>query len=204
MKEKQINNRSGAWAIFLFVLISGALFAVSAQAFIVNVVDSSDTPVPVAGFRWLLEEDNTNVTVPGVPTRVTISTDIHNSHAPVVAEGSVAGISVDITSDANGNPLDPAKRYFITVLPDSGYALGGTVVLPNPTLPVVVTVNELPIPTAQFSLIAFVDHNPINNVLMSMIKVWEEPLYLSPITEGSFHRMLLAIPWGRNMHLMDQ
>lgn len=162
MKEKQIKKSGAKWTIFLFVLAAGALFAVNVQAFTVNVVD--DLGNPVSGFRWLLEEDNTNVTVPGVPARVTISTDIHNSHAPVVAEGTEAGSSVNITQDANGSDLDESKRYFITVLPDAGHALGGTVVpVPHPT--VTVTVNPLPLPTAQISLLAFVDHNPINNVL---------------------------------------
>jgi hypothetical protein len=165
MREEKMmkNKRSGAWAIFLFVLAVGALFTVNAQAFTVNVVDDIGNPIG-GGFRWLLEEDNTNLTVPGVPARVTISTDIHNSHAPVVAEGYQGGSSVNITLDASGSVLDPNKRYFITVLPDlGGYSIGGTVVpVPHPT--VTVTVNPLPLPTAQISLFAFVDHNPINNV----------------------------------------
>ncbi len=162
MNRKLTNRRGGTWIIFLFALAFCALFTVNARAFIVNVVDPAGAPI-TGGFRWLLEEDNTNVTVPGVPVRVSISTDIHNSHAPVVNKGQEAtSNSASITTDASGNPLN--KRYFISVLPNSGYSISGTVVeTPNPAS-VTVTVNPLPLPTAQISLFAFVDHNPINNV----------------------------------------
>ena len=88
MKEKLKNKRGGTIAIFLFALVTGALFAMNANALDVNVVGSSGSGVN--GFRWLLEEDNTNITVPGESVRVSISTDIHNSHAPVVATGNEA------------------------------------------------------------------------------------------------------------------
>jgi hypothetical protein len=160
MNGKLTDRLGGTRAIFLLVLAVGTLFAVNAPAFTLNVVGADAGAV--GGFRWLLEEDNTNVTVPGVPARVTISTDIHNSHAPVVAEG--LGVNpVDITVDASGSPLDPNKKYFISVLPDAGYSISGTAVEPNQAS-VTVTVNPLPLPTAQISLFAFVDHNPINNV----------------------------------------
>ncbi len=162
--KKKLNNTQGKIFSFLLIFLTiSALITVNANAVIVNVADPDGVPIGV-GFRWLLEEDNTNVTVPGVPTRVSISTDIHNSHAPVVSEGRVGGSFVDITVDASGSPLDPNKRYFISVLPDSDYSNSGTtVVAPNPGA-VTVTVNPLPLPTAQISLFAFVDHNPINNV----------------------------------------
>lgn len=162
MKKKLNTTQGRTWSFFLIFLTISALIAANANAVIVNVADPEGTPIGV-GFRWLLEEDNTNVTVPGVPARVSISTDIHNSHAPVVASGQAAGSSVDITVDASGSALDPNKRYFISVLPDSTYANSGTIVVaPNPAA-VTVTVNPLPLPTAQISLLAFVDHNPINN-----------------------------------------
>ncbi|MBU0943670.1 MAG: hypothetical protein KJ804_07395 [Proteobacteria bacterium] len=164
MKEKLNNKRVGIWPLILFALVASTMFAVNVQAVTVNVVDPDGAPIS-GGFRWLLEEDNTNVTIPGIPVRVSISTDIHNSHAPVVAEGQEVGVSsVTIDFDAAGNPLDPNRRYFITVLPDSGYSISGTtVVAPNPAT-VSVTVNPLPLPTAQISIFAFVDHNPINNI----------------------------------------
>jgi len=161
MKKEQLTDRQNrSRAILCIVLAVGMLFAGQARAFVVNVVGSDAGTV--GDFRWLLEEDNTNVTVPGVPVRVSIGTDIHNSHAPVVAEGTGTN-SADITVDANGSPLDPAKRYFVSVLPADGYSISGAVVEPGAGS-VTVTVNPLPLPTAQISLYAFVDHNPINNV----------------------------------------
>ncbi len=164
MNRKLTDRRGGTWAIFLLALAFCALFTENARAFVVNVVDPVGAPI-TGGFRWLLEEDNTNVTVPGVPVRVRISTDIHNSHAPVVNTGQVVALnSVTITTDASNSPLDANKRYFISVLPNSGYSISGTVVVaPNPAT-VTVTVNPLPLPTAQISLFAFVDHNPINSI----------------------------------------
>jgi large repetitive protein len=165
MNGKMNNKRCGIWSIFLFVLVASALFAANVQA--VEVFVKNPAGAPVAGFRWLLEEDNTNVTVPGAAVRVSISTDIHNSHAPVVAQGEVVALdSVIITLDASGSALDTSKRYFVTVLPESGYTIGGTLIEADPSHPaaVTVTVNALPLPTAQISLFAFVDHNPINNI----------------------------------------
>ena len=163
MKQKQNNKRGRIWSFFLTILTAGTLFTATSNAVIVNVVDPDGIPI-TTGFRWLLEEDNTNVTIPGVPVRVSISTDIHNSHAPVVASGQIVGGSVNITEDASGSALDTNKRYFVSVLPDSGFSNSGTtVVAPNPGA-VTVIVNPLPLPTAQISIFAFVDHNPINNV----------------------------------------
>lgn len=162
-KERMMKNkRNSVWAIFFFILAVGAVLTVNAQAFTVNVVDDTDTPI-AGGFRWLLEEDNTSDTLPGVSVRVSISTDIHNSYAPVVAEGHEGSSTANITSDASGSPLDPNKRYFVTVLPDSGFSISGAPVPVTPTS-VTVTVNPLPLPTAQISLFAFVDHNPVNNI----------------------------------------
>lgn len=155
-------NKSLQQLIGFLILLTGTFVYSQAQAFTVTVKEPDGTLV-TTGFRWLLEEDNTNVTDPGIPVRVSISTDIHNSHAPVVAQGQVAGAtSPDITEDASGSALDPLKRYFVTVLPDSEYALSGTVV--EALQDVTVTVNPTPLPTAQISVFAFVDHNPINNI----------------------------------------
>jgi hypothetical protein len=114
----------------------------------------------VGGYRWLVEEDTTNWTVPGMPVADSVSLTIHNSYAPVVLNGhsptSVADINV---------PSD--KRYFVSVLPDApglwGGALGGAGVEPNQT-DVTVVVHRQPIPTAQISVLVFTDQNPINNV----------------------------------------
>ncbi|MBI5632253.1 MAG: hypothetical protein HZA15_02095 [Nitrospirae bacterium] len=138
------------------------------EAFTLNVegcsADNVCSPLP-GGFRYLVEEDNTTLTIPQTvqinPPSATLA--IHKSHAPVVISGASAGSSamVDVPND---------KRYFITVLPDSGYALSGT---SNSAIgaggilvfkdPVTVRVNQHPLPTAQITIFAHVDQNPINN-----------------------------------------
>lgn len=125
-----------------------------AQAFELNVVDSDDNPV--SGFRWLLEEDTTNYTTPGAQVADSISLDVHNSYCPVVTKGH---------SDTSSAVIDvpPDMRYFVSVLPDSGYSLGGTSININ-QLTATVKVHANPIPTAQITVNTFVDQNPINNI----------------------------------------
>jgi len=126
----------------------------SLSAFTLTVQEPNGAPV--GGYRWLIEEDTTNYTDPGVPVADSISLDIHNSYAPVVLNGRSATSVADINV-----PSD--KRYFLSVLPDAGHAMGGAPVDVNQTT-VTVNVHPQPIPTAQISILAFVDHGSINNV----------------------------------------
>ena len=109
------------------------------------------------GFRYLVEEDNTTLTVPHTVqiNPPSAGLDIHNSHAPVVASGSSpsSGAAVTLPND---------KRYFVTVLPNAGYALGGAPVSAGQNS-VTVRVNRHPLPTAQISVFTHIDHGPINN-----------------------------------------
>ncbi len=125
----------------------------------------------VSAYRWMVEEDTTTITIPGHqvpnadPNDKSISIDIHNSYAPVLAKGHSTSATVTID-------LPTGTPYFVTVMPDafgdtgvSQYALSGTTVEaegPRSTA-VTVTVNRMPFPTAQIYLIAFLDHNPISN-----------------------------------------
>ncbi len=145
-------------SLIFLTLLSGIFIHYNAEAFTLNVVDGINNVPITGGFRWLLEEDTTNVTVPGAPVIDSISLTIHNSYAPVAAKGN----SVGVPSTAVTVP-DINKRYFISVLPDSGFSNGGTVVAVGQD-PVTVYVNPLPLPTAQISIYAFVDQNPVNNV----------------------------------------
>jgi len=134
------------------VLVAGTAQTAQAQ-FTVSVQTPSGAAV--TGFRWLLEEDNTLQPVPGQLVSDSIAVSIHNSHAPVVSSGHSA------TSSAVVNvPTD--KRYFISILPDQGHTLSGAAV-PVGATQVTVTVNILPIPTAQMSVLVFKDTSPINN-----------------------------------------
>jgi len=128
-------------------------------AFTLNVVGcdaDNNCNLSVNGFRWLLEEDNTTQSPPGVRVPDSISLTIHNSYAPVVSKGHSDSSSVTIN-------VDPSRPYYISVLPDSGFTLSGNMV-PVGAGSVTVKVHKYPIPTAQISVFAFKDHRPINNV----------------------------------------
>ncbi|MCB2183361.1 MAG: hypothetical protein KQH63_15110 [Desulfobulbaceae bacterium] len=138
---------------FLALLCMG-IPGTQAWAFNVNVVDSNG--VGVSGFRWLVEEDATYAVTPGVSSPEPLGQNLHQSYMPVVANGASLSSSADIAVP------DLQKRYFVTVLPDSGYALGGAQVKPGQA-DVTVVVNTLPLPTAQISIVVYQDNQPINN-----------------------------------------
>lgn len=164
------NNRIGflSWKKGLTLLaalwLTVAMVHSQASAFTLQVVDPQGNPIP-NGFRWMVEEDTTNWTVPGVSTvnPPSIDLDIHKSYAPVVAKGNANAQPATVDTDVNGAPLDASKRYFVSVLPYAGYGNSGAPVAPNQTS-VTVTVNSLPIPTAQITIFAFVDHDKIDNI----------------------------------------
>ena len=146
----------GSWALAVLMVFAWGLISSQAGAFTVTVVDHQGNQI-ASGFRWLLEEDNTNHTLPGVAVANSISLDIHKSHAPVVLKGSSTGPSATVAIP------DPSKRYFLSILPDTNYSLSGISIAKNQTAGKVI-VHQYPIPTAQISVLVFKDHNPINNV----------------------------------------
>ncbi len=113
----------------------------------------------------------------------------HKSHLPVIASGffegttptSGAGICEPVpveTSPGSGefetakcpNPaevinyfqgLNPEAHYFLSVVPTTGYNIGGTMIKPT-DLDVNVHVNIYPIPTAQINILVFNDNHPTN------------------------------------------
>ncbi|MBY0431250.1 MAG: hypothetical protein K2Q10_08635, partial [Rhodospirillales bacterium] len=106
------------------------------------------------------EEDRTWQTVPGQLTGEMISTNFLRSYMPVAAAGRT-----DEPADAGKLASLPGDRpYYVSVLPDTGYTLGGAPVKPGQS-EVTVTVNKLPLPTAQISVLVFEDNYPINNVI---------------------------------------
>ena len=130
------------------------------QAFTVNVVDQNGNPV--SGFRWIVEEDTTNVVTPGTFSARTLGVNIHGTYAPVVATGRSG------TSSANIN-VSSAGRYLISVLPDAAdtggprFTMGGKTVEAGASN-VTVKVNKKDVVgTAQISVYVFHDIGPINN-----------------------------------------
>lgn len=125
-----------------------------AHAFTLNVVDENGGPI--TGYRWLVEEDVTfdvNPDLPPDPEPLTIN--FHKSHMPVIASGDDSTVG-----DLAG--LDPSKRYFVSVLPYAGHSMGGAPVAAGQAS-VSVVCNSHPIPTAQISIFAFDDKQPLNN-----------------------------------------
>ncbi|MCP3869630.1 MAG: hypothetical protein GY703_16370 [Gammaproteobacteria bacterium] len=141
----------------------------------ISVLDSGGSPV-AAGFRWLVEEDRTYhvplnpdgsvATAGGAPLidpqwtqGNTLSVSFHQSYMPVVGKGT-SGNSDDLTALNLG--LEPDKNYFISVLPDSAYSIGGAQFTGDQD-EVTVYVNNHPIPTTQITIFVHEDIAPINN-----------------------------------------
>jgi hypothetical protein len=176
---------SRPWAVLaaLAVVALPALVPGIAQAAPLSVtvigVDQAGNQTPVTSFRWTLEEDATKASIPGVAADLgNYSYGFHTSYMPVVAAGKVvAGTPVVGREPASVDPdpsrvyqalpeLDPARRYFVSVLPDqdgpaSGYQMGGAAVAPGQSA-VTVYVNRFPVPAAQISIHVFQDDHPIN------------------------------------------
>ena len=158
----------------LATLLSGLLWTGNAQALTINVQDPLGNPV--SGFRWLIEEDTTHpVTLPltdpplaGDPALVSdsLSVDIHRSYSPIAlddngnpAMGHATGSSVQVGISITAN-----DRYVLSVLPDADYTIGGATIANLVEDSVTVTVNPMPLSTAQISVFVFHDNYPINNV----------------------------------------
>ncbi|WP_290704283.1 hypothetical protein [Amphritea sp.] len=164
-KLKRQSSDGAHKAAFGCSLLFASIFAIStvqAQPVNINVVTPDPANpanfLPVDGFRWLIEEDNTWDIKPGVPLGETLATGFHSSYSPLAAKGeSAIGNTAQVVSDN----LDDTKRYFISVTPHQGYTIGGAEIEAGDS-EVQVIVNALPIPTAQFSVFVFEDFSPIN------------------------------------------
>ncbi|MDJ0784063.1 MAG: hypothetical protein QNJ22_19000 [Desulfosarcinaceae bacterium] len=131
-----------------------------ADAFVINVTDMNGGAI--GNFRYTIEEDVTFHPVPGDTSIPAQAKDFHRSYMPVVMTGDSA-VPADAAALAAWTP-DPGTYYFVSVIPNNagGYALGGGPVRPGDT-EVNITLNSLPIPTAQISIYVFQDTDPINN-----------------------------------------
>lgn len=146
--------------VAMSMVFVGAMLPGNAMAVTVTVLGSDGNDV--GGFRWLLEEDTTfhpDIVAQDPNDQNVLALNFHRSYMPAVSKGQSAGSVADI-------PLpDPAKHYFISVLPTtaSTYTLGGALVKPG-QVEVDITLNKLPIPTAQISVFVFEDKARINGV----------------------------------------
>ncbi len=157
---------------------------VNALSNITLVVQEPDG-TPVTDYRWTLEEDTTWHPDPDMPGAESLATTFHKSYMPVVAQGCVGttacapavGEPLNIPAEAetpfdNNVALDPAKHYYVSVLPADamdedgagnrrGHTVGGAQIPPGATT-VTVDVNPEPLPYAQISILVFDDSSPTN------------------------------------------
>lgn len=141
----------------LVATLFAALCGLDAAALTINVKGSDGQAL--TDFRWLVEEDATKPSIPGVNANGTnLSLNFHTSYMPVVKAGraqpGAAGSNVVALPS-------PAKRYYVSVLPRSGYQMGGASVAPGQDT-VTVRVVKTPIPTGQLSLFVFEDNQPLD------------------------------------------
>jgi len=153
--------------------VVSSLFAHAALAVDITVRDASGAPVTTA-VRWVLEEDRTYDVVPGItgtPAAAnpgeTLSLRFHRSYMPVVATGESAGAVISIPNAQ----LDASKRYFLSVLPRADgagnglYSMTGVPIRPvNGSFPATLNavVDNLPLKTAQISVLLYHDASPVN------------------------------------------
>jgi hypothetical protein len=141
----------------------------------VNLLDADGNPVDV-GFRWLVEEDrtyhvpltgkgkvqrnpdNSPVVDPRWKQKQTLAVSFHQSYMPVINEGTDADLRRKLKR------LKANRNYFITILPDSGYAISGAAFKGSQNQVDVYVSQNTAIPTAQISIFVHEDIAPINNV----------------------------------------
>ncbi len=169
-------NRWARWAGYVAVVGSLSAPLVAVDAATITVTPANTGSGSVNGFRYVIEEDRTFDVVPGCTglatqpaecagknaTLDTLSLKFHRSYMPVVESGKVDSGNTATTAVA----LDPAKRYFVSVLPLAvggapTFAMGGAP-LPAGKDSVNVTVDVLPMKSAQISIFVFNDDSPIN------------------------------------------
>lgn len=156
---KQFSAMHVRWHLFYMLLLWSVFHALTAQALTITVVDQNGAAVN--DYRWVVEEDATKASIPGqLAGADNLSLSFHASYMPVVASGRVGAVPKGPA--LAGLPLDPAKRYFVSVLPDGGgYQMGGAPLAAGLDS-VTIVVNKTPIPTAQISVFIFHDNQPIN------------------------------------------
>lgn len=175
-----------AFATALLLLIIAVLMSPRAMALTLTVTGADNEAL--TAYRWLIEEDKTyhvpldgngNVQLDGGapaidpnwrvgdPGRNTLSVSFHHSYMPVVAEGTADDAFPDPCTqaliEAGTACLDSSKNYFISVLPDADYSIGGAPLKAGGDA-VTVYVNKHRIPTAQVTVFIHEDIAPINNV----------------------------------------
>ncbi|NJD55076.1 MAG: hypothetical protein FIA94_01580 [Nitrospirae bacterium] len=162
MKRKLKEYAARALHVGVFVLLLSFSALLDAEAFTLKVKD--DAGDPVKNYRWLVEEDTTNVVPPGTFSARTLGVNIHTTYAPVQKKGHSASSHATIDVPSN-------KRWLVTILPDGSavgsprYTASGHLVekgADNVTV-VVNKIVDAGVLTAQISVFIFNDNAPVNN-----------------------------------------
>ena len=174
-------RQSAAKFVALAFCMLGAVAASAAtlNLSVVGVGPNGATFAVPDGYRWVVEEDATKLSVPGVPaTPANYSFSFHTSYMPVVAAGRVGTVKTGVVADPDVSRLytqplpevcpalttclDASKRYYVSVAAE-GFQMGAApIVFAAGGAAATVYLNQYPVPTAQVSVFAFNDNNPIN------------------------------------------
>ncbi len=141
----------------------------SANALTSVTVKNGVTGITYQNFRWVIEEDQTfdikadQTCISGATAdyKECLSLNFHKSYMPVIAQGFTSSTQAFVWSTLG---LDPAKRYYISILPEeaAGQAMGGAQIKAGQeNVEIVVTTNNLK--TAQIRIFVFNDVHPTNN-----------------------------------------
>lgn len=162
------------WSTAVLLLVT-AVALPQAGALTLNVTglnkDGTTPPPTVDKYRWTIEEDTTyhvqfETDGTPIPDANTLSVSFHKSYMPVVASGDESITLPPICTGAATDPicLDSSKHYYVSVIPTASgtYSIGGAP-FKGSDASVTVSLNQLPLPTAQITVFVFEDNFPINN-----------------------------------------
>jgi hypothetical protein len=153
--------------LIVAVAFAPAALAADLDGLTVIGVAADGTPTTLTEYRWLVEEDLTYhvPVVGGVPQsdEDTLAVSFHHSYMPVHAKGCTSlDMAWQTAAACKDVPfVNTGSHYYVSVVPRSGYSIGGATY--DPVSGATVYVNEHPIPTAQISILIFEDNFPINN-----------------------------------------
>jgi len=143
-------------AIFFLCLTAGFWFSGNDEAFALNLnVVDAETGAPIALYRWLVNEDNTNQSNPFNPDLTgSLSVSIAKSYSPVLASGDFRNVGLLARAPAD-------KRYVISVVAPGHKMNTGYVAVGQQS--VTVRLIPYPLPLAQIAVLVFHDNHPINS-----------------------------------------
>ncbi|GAB6906389.1 hypothetical protein DESC_600083 [Desulfosarcina cetonica] len=186
-QQPGMRARLSRYGLLAFVLCVGLALGTTAgaanlQGLNVIGVAADGTETPVTDYRWLVEKDLTYhvgfngsgnpASVPGSPGfdpnwENTLSVSFYRTYMPLEGKGCVNMPAAAACADvpAAGPALDPNQYYFVSVLPRSGYTIGGVGFKTDASGAIPATtvyVHRTPLPTAQISVFVFPDTHPVN------------------------------------------